>query len=92
MAKGKGKEPVTTQPPLPGTMSKKDEKLYRAAEKYARVRDKRMEWNVKEKEAYKEMDDIMEEQNRDSFQHGRLQIFCERKIKVKIGDEQEPLV
>lgn len=91
MAKRK-KVVVDDSPQIPQLADKRDDEVIRAAKRYIRERDKRIEANKEEKAAHEFLLNTMRdnlEPGQNSYCYGDLTVFIDSaiKCKVKIGGE-----
>lgn len=73
------------QPSLPDADDVKNPKVHRAALRYIRERDERMEKTEQEKEAHNALLDVMIQEGLESYKYGDLSVSIDltRKCKVK---------
>lgn len=86
------KKTVADQPQIPGTETPKNEKVHKAAIRYADRRDERIAANVEEKAAHTSLLEIMDQQGVTSYTYRGIEVHIDatRKAKVKIEGRTSP--
>jgi hypothetical protein len=79
--------PRADQEQIPGMESVKNERVHRAAKRYAKARDERIALSEKEKEAHDFLLGVMTEEGMDFYEYKDLGVYVDtkRKAKVEIG-------
>jgi hypothetical protein len=89
---GRPKKTVADQPQIPGTETPRNERVHKAAVRYADRRDERMAANKEEKEAERTLLEIMDKEGVESYKYNGIEVHIDshRKPKVKIEGRTSP--
>lgn len=79
--------PRADQEQIPGMESEKNERVHRAAKRYARVRDERIALSEKEKEAHDFLLGVMTEEGIESYEYKGLGVYVDTKRKCSVDED-----
>ena len=74
---------------LPGQEPKKNNRVHKAALRYAELRDARIAANEEEKDAHDTLLHTMLEEGLESYEYGDLKVFIDNKRKCKVSTKVE---
>ena len=69
---------------MPGQEPVKNDRVHRAAKRYAKLRDERMAANEEEKAAHNTLLGIMKEEGLEVYEYGDLMVAIDAQEKVKV--------
>ena len=70
---------------LPGTAPEKNDRVHRAARRYAKLRDARMDANEQEKSAHTTLLETMIEEQLESYEYGDVSVHIDSTRKCKVA-------
>ena len=70
---------------LPGTAPEKNDRVHRAARRYAKLRDARMDANEQEKSAHTTLLETMIEEHLESYEYGDVSVHIDSTRKCKVA-------